>query len=136
LRPATRSDRHRHHQAGFTLIEALISIAVIAVSLAAIGSLTGTTTRGVRSIEQHVVLMETARTIAANMPSRIQPAPRELAGELFGSRWRIDVLPFTGTGVAPVPDSPWVPQTMAIRIQSPSGAVLDLQTVRLQRRRE
>ena len=135
MRPATRSDT-RGGQAGFTLIEALISIAVIAVSLAAIGSLTGTSARGVRSLEQHVALMETARTIAANMPSRVQPLPRELAGELYGNRWRIDMLPFVGTAMATVPDIPWIPQTMAIRIQSPSGAVLDLQTVRLQRRRE
>jgi len=122
--------------AGFTIIEVLIAISVVAISLTAIGTLTGTTTRGVRSLEQHVALVETARTVAASLPSRTQLAPGELAGELYGNRWRIGVSPFVGDAIAPAPDSRWIPETITIRIQSPSGAVLGLKTVRLQRRHE
>lgn len=122
--------------AGFTLIEVLIAIAVVVISLTAIGTLTGTTTRGVRSLEQHVALVETARTVVASLASRTQLEPGKLAGELYGNRWRIGVSPFFGDDIAPVPDSLWIPETITIRIQSPSGAVLGLKTVRLQRRRE
>jgi general secretion pathway protein I len=122
--------------AGFTIIEVLIAIAVVAISLTAIGTLTGTTTRGVRSLEQHVALVETARTVAASLSSRTQLAPGELAGELYGNHWRIGVSPFVGDAITPAPDTPWIPETITIRIQSPSGAILGLETVRLQRRHE
>jgi general secretion pathway protein I len=124
------------NNSGFTIIEVLIAIAVVAISLTAIGTLTGTTTRGVRSLEQHVALVETARTVAASLPSRTQLAPGELTGELYGNRWRIGVSPFAGDASEPPPDSPWIPETITMRIQSPSGAVLGLKTVRLQRRHE
>ncbi len=122
--------------AGFTLIEVLIAIAVVAISLTAIGALTGTTIRGVRSLEQHVVLVETARTVAATLPSRTQLATGEITGELYGSRWRVGISPFFSGAIAPAPDSPWIPETITIRVQSPSGAALSLETVRLQPRRQ
>jgi len=80
--------------------------------------------------------VETARTVAAGLPSHTQLAPGELAGELYGNHWRIEISPFVGDAFAPAPDSPWIPETITIRIQSPSGAVFGLKTVRLQRRHE
>ena len=40
--------------AGFTLIEVLVALAVVAASLAAIGTLIATSVRGARAVEQHV----------------------------------------------------------------------------------
>jgi len=120
--------------AGFTLIEVLIALAVVAISLVAIGSVTATTSRGVRSLEQHVSSMESARTIAANLPPRARLAPGSLVGDLYGNRWRIDVSPYAGGGIPLVANSQWIPQTIRIRMQMPSGAFLNLETVRLQRR--
>ena len=48
--------------AGFTILEVLVAITVVATALTAIGMLTGATTRGVRSLEQHVALVETTRS--------------------------------------------------------------------------
>ena len=121
--------------AGFTLIEVLIALAVATISLVAIGSVMATTTRGVRSLEQHVSLMESARTIATNLPPRAQLSLGSLTGDMYGNRWRIDVSPFLGSGIPLVADSPWFSQTIRIRVQSPSGAILGLETIRLQRRR-
>lgn len=121
--------------AGFTLIEVLVAIAVVAISLTAIGSVMATTTRGVQSLEQHVSLMESARTIAANLPPRGRLAQGAMSGDIYGNRWRIDVMPYTGGGIPLVADSLWLPQTIRIRVQSPSGAVLTLETVRLQTKR-
>jgi general secretion pathway protein I len=122
--------------AGFTIIEVLIAIAIVAVSLTSIGALTGVTTRGVRSLEQHVALVETARTVVASLPSRTQLSLGEVTGELYGSRWRMGVSPFLGDGGARASDSPWIPATISIRVQSPSGAALNIETVRLQPRRQ
>jgi general secretion pathway protein I len=118
--------------AGFTIIEVLVTIAVVAISLTAIGALTGTTTQGVRSLEQHVALVETARTVVASLPSRAQLSLGEVAGEIYGSRWRMRVSPFFGDAAAMAPDSPWTPASISIRVQSPSGATLSLETIRLQ----
>jgi general secretion pathway protein I len=120
--------------AGFTLIEVLVSIAVVAITIGAIGSVTATATRGVQTLEQHLALVETIRTVASTLPARDQPVPGSLAGEIYGHRWRLDAVPYTGGGIAPIPDSPWFPETLKIRVQSPSGAVVGVETMRLQLR--
>lgn len=120
--------------AGFTILEVLIAITIVVTALSAIGLLTGASTRGVRSLEQHVALVETARTVIASLPSPTQLSSNETVGEVYGSRWRMSASPFFGG--APVPESPWVPVRVTIRVQSPSGATLNLETVRLQRKTE
>jgi general secretion pathway protein I len=123
---------HAGGSAGFTIIEVLIALAVIAVCLAAIGTVVGVTTRGVRSLEQRVALVEVARSVAASLPPRSTRAVAPGAGEILGHHWQVDLAPWAGGGVIGPPNSPWLPQTVTIRVQSPSGAVLALQTVRLQ----
>jgi general secretion pathway protein I len=120
--------------AGFTLIEVLVALSVVAVSLVAIGSLIATTVRGTRSIEQHLAMIETARAIEIALPERDQLAAGSLSGESSGHRWRIDVLPFMSNFVDPRIATPWVPQTVVVTVESPSGSVLQINTVRLRKR--
>ena len=117
--------------AGISLIEVVVALMLLAASLAAIGSLVATTSHGVRSVEQRVALVETARGIATYPPG-VGFAADQSRGETAGYRWRVDVRPWS---VGPIPaNSPWVPMLVAARVQSPSGAVLELDTIRLQRR--
>jgi general secretion pathway protein I len=120
--------------AGFSLIEVLVALAVVAVALAAIGSLIGTTVRGTRSIDQHLTFVETARALEAGLPDRAQLKPGNMSGETGGFQWRVDVLPFVGPMVDPRQPTPWVPQTVVMRLQSPTGTIFQLNTVRLRRR--
>jgi general secretion pathway protein I len=120
--------------AGFTLIEVLVALAVVAVSLAAIGSLMAATVRGTRSIDQHLALVETARAVEAGLPDRGDLAVGSLTGDMGGYRWRVDVVPFVAGFVDARVPSPWVPQTVVITVQSPAGPVLRVDTVRLRRR--
>jgi general secretion pathway protein I len=120
--------------AGFTLIEVVVALALVAISLVAIGAVTTTSARGTRSLEQHLALVETTRTVAATLPKDDQAALDGLSGEILGHRWRISVAPFVGRGIIQNPDSPWIPQTVVVRVRSPSGAVYGFETVRLQRR--
>jgi general secretion pathway protein I len=121
-------------QAGFTLIEVLVALAVVAVSLAAIGSLMATTVRGMRSLDTRLALIETARAIETSLPDRDQLKVGSLTGELADHRWRVDVLPFLTGNSASQTANPWIPQTVIIRVQSPTGSIIQIDTVRLRRR--
>jgi general secretion pathway protein I len=130
LRVLTREQRRLC--AGFTIIEVLVALAVVAATLAAIGAVIATTARATHLLEQRVSLIQTARAIETGLPRRGQLPSGQLAGEIGGHRWRIDVSPLT-TGDL-IKNSPWIPQAVAIRVQSPSGTMIELNTVRLTRR--
>ena len=145
-------------RAGFTLIEALVALAVAAVSLAAIGLLVAGNIRGSGRIEQHLGLVETLRAVEAGLPDRTSLSAGTLSDEMHGQAWSVDIAPFnleepreepraleTKTsvveGVAEIPGDVnpragkvWTPQTIVIKVQSPSGAVLQVETIRLGRR--
>jgi general secretion pathway protein I len=121
--------------AGFTILEVLIALAVVAVSIVAIGSVMSTNVRGVRLLEQHVTLMQTARTVmTACIPRRAELGPGALSGQVDDYKWTIDVGPMDEGWDVPGADVAWIPAIVRIQVRSPSGAVSDLRTVRLMHR--
>src|SRR6516164_1988621 len=131
LSHATRLPTDRP-DAGFTIIEVLIALAVVAVAIIAIGSVMSTNARGVRALENHVALIETAQTVlATELPSRKQLAPGTLAGQTRDDRWQIDVSPLGGGWTVDNANVAWLPELVRLRVRSPSGATINLETVRL-----
>jgi general secretion pathway protein I len=116
--------------AGFTLIEALVALAIIAVVLGAIGSVIATTTRGTRAIDQRLALSGTAETLLADLPARGLLKPGRQSGELAGSRWRVDVTPMKVAGGNPDTDR-FVPMAVNLRLQRADGAAIQITTVKL-----
>ena len=123
----------RGGSAGFTLIEVVVALAVLAVSLTAIGSLVASNIRATRALDQRLALATTARAILAGLPDREQLTLGDSSGDIAGHRWRLDLLPFVTDFVDPRQATPWVPQAVVLRVQSPSGQILRLDTVRLRR---
>lgn len=120
--------------AGFTIIEVLIALAVVAVSIVAIGSVMSTNVRGVRLLEQHVTLMEAARSVmTVEIPPRAELGFGVLSGQANDYRWKIDVGSLGEDWAVPGADVAWIPALVRIQVRSPSGAVSDLRTVRLMR---
>ncbi len=124
----------RDASAGFTLIEALVALAVAAISLTAIGLLMAGNIRGSGRIEQHLGLVETLRAVETGLSDRTSLSTGNLSGEMHGQAWSVDIAPFPGDFVNPRAAQSWTPQTIVIKVQSPSGAVLQLETIRLGRR--
>lgn len=124
----------RSRQAGFTLIEVLVALAVVAATIAAIGSVVAVSTRGVRSIEQRLAFRETLRAMLTSLPDRRVLVEGNSSGDTMGYQWRIDVAPFIANFVDPRAPSPWVPEAVVLRVRSPSGQLVQINTVRLRRR--
>ena len=120
--------------AGFTLIEALVALSIVAVALTSIGTLIASSARGVRSIDSRLTRLGTARAIMTALPSRDQLAPGILSGAIADHPWRVEVLPFAAQDVSPQPRTQWVPQTVVVTIQAQGGTAMTINTVRLQRR--
>jgi general secretion pathway protein I len=118
--------------AGFTLIEALVALAIVAAVLGSIGAVIATTVKGTRSIDQRLALSGTAETVLAALPARTLLKPGRQSGETAGHRWRIEVSPMN---VAVASDAPqtgrFVPLAVTMRLQAPGGPALQVTTVRL-----
>ncbi len=129
----SNNDDERPSDAGFTMLEALVALAVIAISVAAIGSLIANNVHTTRWVDDRLAVVETARAVLAALPDRQQLSDGNLTGEIADNRWRVDVLPFAADFIDPSRPTPWIPQDVVIRVESPNGQVLRLDTVRLQR---
>jgi general secretion pathway protein I len=118
--------------AGFTLIEALVALAIIAAVLSSIGTVIATTVKGTRSIEQRLALTGAAETLLAELPARNLLKPGRQSGELAGHRWRIDVSPMNIADAGAAPQDPhFVPLAVVMRLQAPGGPAIQFTTVRL-----
>lgn len=125
----------RDGDAGFTLIETLIALAIVAAVLGSIGAVIGTAMKGTRAIDQRLSLAGTAEALLASLPSRDVLKSGRQQGATGGHRWRIDVGPLA-TAV-PDPNGPpprWMPLAIDARVQAPGGGVMRLTTIRLVQR--
>ena len=114
--------------AGFTLIEALVALAIVAAVLSSIGAVIGVTVRGTRSIDQRLALSGAAETVLSALPARNALKPGRQSGELAGHRWRLDVAPLNAADTA---QGRFVPLAVNMRMQAPGGPAIQVTTVRL-----
>ena len=118
--------------AGFTLIEALVALAIVAAVLSSIGGVIATTVKGTRSIDQRLALTGAAETLLAALPARNLLKSGRQSGELAGHRWRIDVSPMNTAAASDAPQNQrFAPLAVNMRLQAPGGPAIQLTTVRL-----
>jgi general secretion pathway protein I len=134
LFPATSPSTERR-DAGFTILEVLVALALVAVVIVAVGSVMAGNMRGVRVLDRHVALTQAMRTaMASAIPPRDQLAQGTTSGQTDGYHWTVDVSPLGGEWTVPNSDVDWVPELVRVRVRAPSGAVSDIRTVRLMKR--
>jgi general secretion pathway protein I len=126
----------RRADSGFSLIEVLVAVAVVASVLGAIGAVIATTVKGSRSIDDRLLLIETAQRMLAGLPLRDALQPTNQTGTSSGFNWRIDVAPFPAPPPSAKDPPRWVPLAVTLRVQAPRGPVLRLDTIRLVRSAE
>ena len=117
---------------GFTLIEALAAVAVVATGLAAIGALADSSMRSDMHTRRHLAQIFATREIVAGLPRRDALPFGHLSGVLDGQEWRIHSTLLQTTTVASA--SEWVPQGIALVVRSPYGSTVEVDTIRLRRR--
>jgi general secretion pathway protein I len=119
---------------GFTLIEALVALSIVAVALSSIGALIATTVKGTRTVEAKVSRLGVAQSLMAALPDRSQLLSGTLRGDMNGHVWRLDVSPFATKNARPQATAQWIPQTVVMTVQGPDTGAMQVSTVRLQRR--
>ncbi|WP_284416844.1 MULTISPECIES: prepilin-type N-terminal cleavage/methylation domain-containing protein [unclassified Bradyrhizobium] len=125
-------------QAGFTLIEVLVALAVVSVSLVAIGAVVARNAASVRKIEQHVTLVaDTRLALATALSDRSRLKPGSIDQRSGSGAVGLQITPLGGDWSQPAGQQGWIPEMVTLRIKTGSGAAADVQTVRLvQGRRE
>jgi len=127
--------RHRAPEraaaAGFTLLEVIVALAVMAAVVAAIGSLASANRRATRVGVERVELAQVARRLLNELGDRANMAAGDLAGEGQGYAWRIAFQPLAvASDGAP---SRWAPYRVLLRVRAAGGTQIDVETVRLGR---
>jgi general secretion pathway protein I len=118
--------------AGFTLIETLVALAIVATVLSSIGAVIATTVKGTRSIDQRLALTGAAESLLATLPARNLLRAGRQSGETAGQRWRIDVSPMSVAATSDAPQTQrFVPLAVSLRLQTPGGPAIQVTTVRL-----
>ena len=116
---------------GFTLIEVLVAIAVLAVVLGAIGAVVGNTVRTIRSVDRRLPLLETAQSLIASLPTRDALQPGTQSGTSGEFRWRIDAVLLNRNVPDDAKAAKWMPLAITVRVQGSEGPPVRLDTVRL-----
>jgi general secretion pathway protein I len=114
----------RRREAGFTLIEALVALAILGVALAAVLRAYGAGFRSAEGAEMqtHALLLAESRLAEA---AATLTEPGEIRGEADGYAWRVAAAPFPIGGV----EKPLL--RIEVRVAAPNGAEARLVTLRL-----
>jgi general secretion pathway protein I len=115
------------------LIEVLVALAVIAISVPAIGSLTAINLKGTIKVEDRAKLLAAYRSLEAGTLDRAALSAGRRSGELGGITWTLDVRPLEEDETGVRTKRTWVPHAIVTTLRARSGETLRMETVRLGR---
>jgi general secretion pathway protein I len=114
---------------GFSLIEALVALAVVAAGLAAIGNLGFSSLLAARHAETRLVLAAIARTAYASLPDA--KALGGQSGQIDRATWRLRASPFSFDAPGAPGPIAWTPQAVRLVVTGSAGGEIVVDTIRL-----
>jgi prepilin-type N-terminal cleavage/methylation domain-containing protein len=124
-----RADESDRGRAGFTLIEALVALALILAFAEVLGPYLYHSRRIAADADSRVAAQVLLRSLLDAPFDRSQLANASRSGQTAGLRWQIVTDPVT-TGALP-PDGQWRAFRVTARVSSGRGLVVTAETVRL-----
>lgn len=118
---------------GFTLIEALAALAIVAGGLGVIGQLVYSSLHTARRAEFRLELVSALRAALAALPDRRVSRNGSTSGRIFNDQWRLTARPFGAVRGDGPTHSGWTPQILTLQVIDPSGGSILVETVRLRR---
>jgi general secretion pathway protein I len=130
----SQSRQPENPSAGFTLIECLVAISIVAIGLSSIGALVASTVRTTRAIEGKLQRLAAARSVLGALPDRDHLVVGTQSGDVPGHQWRLNVSALTSADTASQQPGSWVPQLVVVNLNSATAGTMQISTVRLRRK--
>jgi general secretion pathway protein I len=129
LRARFRSARGNR---GFTLLEALVALAVMTAGLAAIGKLGFSSLAAARRAEGRLELTSALRRALIALPDRRASPNGRFGGQVDVARWDVAASPYPAQPGGPA-NSGWSPQALTVTATDGAGGRISIPTIRLRR---
>jgi general secretion pathway protein I len=128
-----RRRRRRGGARGFTLIEALVAIVILALALSVLLSAHSGGLRGAAALDEHLQARLLAQSLLAEWSRHRVPRPPS-QGQSGRFTWAVSVAPYAGPGGPPQAESaPWMLHQLTVTVAWPPGRRVELATLRLLR---
>lgn len=124
-RPGVRSG-----DAGFTLLETLLAMVILAMSLTALYQSTVTSTRAISAADLHMEARLLADTLLAEQSSLVAPKPGITNGKFRDLQWQVTMEPATAAWAQTSAESGWMAYLVTVKVQWPPNRSLILVGVR------
>jgi len=118
-------------KAGFTLIEALVALALVLAFASVLGPYLFQARRIVANVDGRVAAQVLLRTLLDAPFDRTRLANAVREGEVSGLRWRIVTAPIEGATTTSTDGPKWAEYRVTATVSSGGGRVVVAETVRL-----
>jgi len=141
-RPAeTRSDggrpgSGRRGERGFTLLETLTALAILALALSSLFGTFSNNLRAVRTSEHYSATLALAQALLVKEAARAELRPQAASGRLGGARWSLRISPADALAPPFAKADPWRLYRVAVDVTGPAGRRVHLQTLKLAKRHD
>jgi type II secretory pathway pseudopilin PulG len=121
----------RDRRAGFTLLEALVALALVLAFVATLEPYLFHSRRLMGNAEQRVAAQILLRTLLDAPFDRTRLANAVRGGELNGMRWRVVTEPFTLDATSSNPRPTWTAYRVIASVATRAGQMVSAETIRL-----